>query len=219
MRTRLIFGFLTALCALGADKSLPNQAGNAKLSLNGTVVTARKDVEALMGIDLGEGYIVVKIRATPQTLTPLRLSIDDFTLVSRKNGEKSGAMSPTAIAGSGGMVVMRPQSQSGGGIGARSNPTTMPGPVGGSPIGMPSSGGGIGNTGSTEGGLAEVRIETKRGPADPRLPALEAKIFQDSETLEPVEGLLYFNLEGKFKPQQLGLIYAGQAGRLIIDFK
>jgi len=212
MRVRLIVGVVFAFAAMAADKSLPNQAGNSKLGLNGTAITDRKEVTALMGIDLGEGYIVVKIRATPQTLAPLRLSVDDFTLVSRKNGEKSGAMAPTAIAGTGGMVIMRAESQSGGGIGSRTNPTRAPIP------GMPTGGGGLGNTGSTEGGLAEVRTETRRD-ADPRLPFLEAKVFQDRETLEPVEGLLYFNLAGKLKPEHLGLIYAGAAGRLVIDFK
>jgi hypothetical protein len=211
MRTRFILGSLFALCALAADKSLPNQAGNSKLSLSGTAITDRKAVTDLMGIDLGEGFIVVKIKATPQTLQPLRLSIDDFTLVSRKNGEKSGAMAPTAIAGSGAMIVTAGPSQSGQTVGARPNPSGIPGLPG-------QGGGGIGNSGSVEGGMAEVRTERSK-TEDPRLPFLEAKVFQDRETLEPVEGLLYFNLAGKLEPKHLGLIYAGPAGRLVIDFK
>jgi hypothetical protein len=171
-----------------------------------------------MGIDLGEGFIVVKIRATPQTLQALRVSADDFTLVSRKNGEKSGAMSPHAIAGSVGMVIADPRAQSGQGIGSRSNPTNMPVPVGGMPVGMPTNGGGIGNTGSVQEGTVEARME-RRATEDPRLPFLEAKAFHDTETKEPIEGLLYFNLTGKLKPEQLGMIYAGPAGRLVIDFK
>ncbi len=210
MRTRLIFGVLLAICAWAADKSLPNQAGNAKLSLSGTAITDRKLVTELMGIDLGEGYMVVKIRAVPQTLQPLRLSIDDFTLISRKNGEKSGAMAPHAIAGSGAMIVLGTKSQSGQGIGAQNSPMGIPG--------MPNSGGGIGNTGSVDGGMADIRTE-RRSTADPRLPFLEAKVFPDRETLEPVEGLLYFNLAGKLKPEHVGLIYTGPAGRLVIDFK
>jgi hypothetical protein len=205
-----MLGLLIALCAPAADKSLPNQAGNSKLSLNGTAITDRKAITSLMGIDLGEGYIVVKIRATPQTLQPLRLSIDDFTLVSRKNGEKSGAMAPTAIAGSGAMIVTPGPLQSGQGIGSRSNPVGIPG--------MPGQGGGIGNTGGIEGGMAEVRTERNK-TEDPRLTFLEAKVFKDQETLQPVEGLLYFNLTGNLKPKDLGLIYAGPAGRLVIDFK
>ncbi|MEO5922250.1 MAG: hypothetical protein ABIR70_00330 [Bryobacteraceae bacterium] len=219
MRMRLIGGLILALCAMGADKSLPNQAGNAKLSLNGTAITDRKAITDLMGIDLGEGFIIVKIRATPQTLQPLRVSMDDFTLVSRKNGEKSGAMAPHAIAGSGAMIIGDARAQSGQGIGTRNNPSTMPTPVGGQPIGgMPTNGGGIGNTGSVQEGTSDARFERRAGE-DPRLPYLEAKAFQDAESKEPIDGLLYFNLTGKLKPEQLGLIYAGPAGRLVIDFK
>lgn len=209
IQLRLSFAILTALGAMAADKSLPNQAGNSKLSLSGTVVADRKAVTDLMGIDLGEGYIVVKIRATPQTLQALRLSIDDFTLISRKNGERSGAMAPHAIAGSGAMIVTGAKSN-GQGIGVGNNPNRIPG--------LPGSSSGIGNTGGVEGGMAEVRTETRKGE-DPRLSFLEAKVFQDRETLEPVEGLLYFNLTGKLKAENLGLVYAGPAGRLVIDFK
>ncbi len=215
---RLTIGILFALCALAADKSLPNQAGNAKLSLNGTAVIDRKAITDLMGIDLGEGFIVVKIRAVPQTLQALRVSMDDFTLVSRKNGEKSGAMSPHAIAGSGAMVIGDARAQSGQGIGTRNNPTTMPPPVMGGPLGMPTNGGGLGNTGTIQEGTVDARME-RRTKEDPRLAYLEAKAFQDVEGKEPVEGLLYFNLTGKFKPKDLGLIYAGPAGRLVIDFQ
>ena len=99
MRARLMIGLLGALSALGADKSLPNQAGNAKLSLSGTAITDRAEITALMGVDLGEGFIIVKIKASPQTLAPLRVGIDDFTLVSRKDGEKSGASGSDTGAG------------------------------------------------------------------------------------------------------------------------
>jgi hypothetical protein len=211
MRTWLIPALLLAFSAVAQVKSLPNQAGNYKLSLSGTAVTDRKAVTDLMGIDLGEGFIVVKIRATPQTLRPLRVSIDDFTLISRKNGERSGAMAPHSIAGSGAMVILGAQPQSGQGIGAQNNPTGIPGMPG-------TGGGGIGNTGGVQGGMADIRTETRKGD-DPRLTYLEAKVFPDRETLEPTEGLLYFNLTGKLKPDQVGLIYSGPAGRMVIDFK
>ncbi len=139
-----------------------------------------------MGIDLGEGFILVKIRAVPQTLAALRLSMDDFTLVSRKNGEKSGAMSPHAIAGSGAMVIGDVRAQSGQGIGT---PEQSAGD--GRSVRMPGRGGGI-----------RYRIGTGRhsrrsdGAAhdggSPALPFLEAKAFQDVETKEPMERLALF---------------------------
>jgi hypothetical protein len=210
-RRQLTLGLILALYARA--QNLPNQAGNGKLSLSGTAITDRKAITNLMGIDLGEGFILVKIRAVPQTLQALRISMDDFTLVSRKDGAKSGAMSPNAIAGSASMVL--------GTVRSGRSDIGMPGsvtrvPVG--PVGIPGPGGGVSNSGSIEGGTVDGKMERKT-TEDPRLPFLEAKAFKDVETKEPVEGLLYFNLEGKLEPKHLGLIYAGPAGRLVIDFK
>jgi hypothetical protein len=212
---RLIFGLLLALGATAADKkSLPNQAGNSKLSLDATVITDRKQVTDLLGIDLGESYIVVKMKATPQTLEPLRLSIDDFTLLSRKNGEKSGAFSPTAIAGSAVMVVQPTFSD----LRISSTGMGMPIPVGGAGTRTPVQRPGIGGGGATESGTAEATISRSK-TEDPRLAVLESKVFPEVETKATVEGLLYFNLQTKSKPENVGLIYAGPAGRLVIDFK
>jgi hypothetical protein len=216
MTHRLLFGTLMlALTVLGADKkSLPNQAGNSKLSLNATAITDRKDITALLGVDLGEGYIVVQMKATPQALEPLRLTIDDFTLISRKNGERSGAFSPSAIAGSAVMVVQPTFSN----LSISSSGMGMPIPTGGPGTRTPVQRPGIGNSGGVESAEAQATM-TRSLTEDPRLEILEAKVFPDAETKDPVEGLLYFNLQTKSKPDNLGLIYSGQAGRLAIDFK
>ena len=54
---------------------------------------------------------------------------------------------------------------------------------------------------------------------NPLLAALKAKILPDKESLEPVEGLLYFPIDGKLTPKDLAVIYKGQAGRLEIEFE
>ena len=76
------------------------------------------------------------------------------------------------------------------------------------------------------GGGTEIMIDVNMGldadttaRIDAQLAVLEAKVFPDTETKDPVEGLLYFSLDTKSKPENLGLIYSGQAGRLAIDFK
>jgi hypothetical protein len=170
--SRLAIAALLISCAWAQQKTLPNQAGNAKLSLRGEAITVRANVTALLGLDPGEGYIVVKLRATPQTPSALRLSPDDFTLISRKNGEKSGFLSAAAVLGVGSVLV-----------------------------------------------LGEQGPKLKNATTDPRLAGLEAKTFPEGDTKDPVEGLLYFNLAQKLKPDQLGLLYSGAAGRLVIDFK
>jgi hypothetical protein len=216
MTRRLWFGtFLLTSLLSGADKkSLPNQAGNSKLSLDATAITDRKQITDLLGVDLGEGYIVVKMKATPQTPDPLRVSIDDFTLISRKNGEKSGAFSPSAIAGSAVMVVQPTFSD----LRISSSGMGMPIPTGGPGTRTPVQRPGIGTGGSTENGQADAKM-TRNKTEDPRLKILEEKVFPDKETKDPVEGLLYFSLQTKSKPDNIGLIYSGPAGRLALDFK
>jgi len=207
LRAATLVTVLAAVTALAEDKSLPNQAGNAKVSLVGTAVTDRGDVTNLLGVDLGGGYVVVKIRILPETPEGLRVGIDDFTLVSRKDGEKSGALAPSQMFGGTALVVGKAESN-GGGLGTRSSS-----PLGGL------GGGGIGNGGSTESGIAEARIVKSKNGEDPRIALLEAKVLMDQDIKQPVEGLLYFALERKVKPKDLGLIYSGPGGRLVVDFK
>ena len=138
------------------------------------------------------------------------------TLISRKDGEKSGALAPSQMFGGTSLVVGRTQS-GGDSLGTRSAPPIgVGGPNG---IGTPVGGGGVGNGGSTESGLAEARVVKSRSGEDPRLAPLEAKVLADRETRQPVEGLLYFALERRVKPKDVGLIYAGPGGRLVMDFR
>lgn len=217
MKTLACFAAFAVITSGQSTKNLPNQAGNREVGLIGQAITDQKEVAKLLGVDLGEGYVVVKIRVLPQTGQPLRISIDDFTLVSRKDGEKSGAMAPHMIAG-GARLVLRGPSYQGGGLGQR--PAGGPGgTVGGLGRQLPAGGGGIGNTGSTDSGVNEIAGIQRDRDDDPRLGPLEEKILKDAESTEPVEGLLYFYLEQKVKPKDLGMIYSGPAGRLVIDFK
>jgi hypothetical protein len=151
---KLLAIFALAAAAFAADDPPPNQAANRKLSLEGTVIPKQEDVTKLLGVNLGEGYIVVRLRATPQNGEPLRLAPHDFTLISRKDGERSRAMEAYFVA-----------------------------------------------------------------QKDEVVAALEARAFPEADTAKPVEGLLYFHLERKVNVKDLGLIYDGPAGKMVIDFK
>jgi hypothetical protein len=151
---RCIAAFALAGLNAAADETTPNQAANSHLVLTATVLTERKDMREVLGLDPGDNFIVVKVRAAPNVIEPMRLSSDDFTLISRKNGERSPSMRP-------------------------------------------------------------VRFTRNAKQQE----FLNSKLFPDFETRDPVEGLLYFLIDGKFQPKNLGLIYQGAAGRLIIDFK
>jgi len=180
---------IVVFALVGADlKSLPNQAGNGNIDLNGHVIMDPKEIQQLLGAPMEAGYVVVQIKVSPRTPDAIRISADDFTLISRKDGERSPALVPSQIFGAASLVMK--------------SKTTYSGSAGVS---------------STSVNVAPV--EPKKAPDSPLEKVLESKLLPDTETKEPVEGLLYFLLAGKNKPKDLGLLYKGPAGRLSMDFK
>jgi len=208
----------TALIAqAGERKPLPGQAGNDDIEMVASVLIDRDEIHQALGADLGAGYVAVRIKVTPKTEQPLRVSPDDFTMISRKDGQRSVALSPGQIAGKGALVVKAAPSQPGG-FGTQSNGPIWGG-IGGPPQRLPGSGGGIGNMAGADGG-AEAKVEPNNKAKDnPLLAILKEKSLPDKETKEPVEGLLYFPIEGKVKPKDLAVLYKGPAGKLVMEFK
>ena len=180
--------------AFAADiKSLPNQAGNGNIDLAGKVFIENNDIQQLLGAPMDAGYIVVRIKVEPRMLQAIRISADDFTLVSRKDGERSEALMPSQIGAAANLILK--------------SKTTY-----------------AGSPGVSSTAVGVTPAESKRGAPDNRdnsalIKILESKMLADKETKEPVEGLLYFLLEGKNKAKDLGLLYKGPAGRLAMDFK
>lgn len=184
---------LMAALAFSENKPLPNQAGNDDVDLAGTVIIERPQIQQELGMDMGAGYMLVRIKVTPKTDAALRVGPDDFTLLSRKDGERSPALDAQQIAGTGGALIVKPAAQQPGGDGTRTN-----GPI--------------------WGGVTPKAGGAKDGD-NHLLGVLKEKALQDQETKKPVDGLLYFALGGKLKPKDVSLIYKGPAGKLVIDFK
>ena len=207
---KFVLAFAAIAVAAFADelKTLPNQAGNDNVDIVGTALVDRKEIQQALGADLEAGFIVVRIKITPRAGYSMNIDADHFTLISRKDGERSGALSPTQIAGSSALVISQGTRVGGGGIGTRTST------VGGRKGDV----GGIGNTGGALSGEANARLEATKKDTS-LLAALESKALPQRETKEPVEGLLYFVMEGKVKPKDLGLVYKSPLGRLEMDFK
>jgi hypothetical protein len=64
-----------------------------------------------------------------------------------------------------------------------------------------------------------VVTATAEHKEDPLLAVLKAKVLPEKKTTEPVSGLLYFSLEGKYKPKDLVLQYQTAAGVLSLAFR
>ncbi len=195
----------------GEKKPLPGQAGNDDVELVASVIIDRDEIkQALGGSDLGAGYVVARMKVTPKTEKPLRISPDDFTMVSRKDGQRTVAISPGQIAGRGTLVVKAAPDQPGG-LGTMTN-----GPIWGG-VGMGRSSGG-GNSRGTPSGTVEATTVKTDEKENPLLEVLKAKVLPDADSLEPVQGLLYFTIDGKIKPKDLAIIYKGAGGRLVMEF-
>ncbi|MBZ5603183.1 MAG: hypothetical protein LAO79_12850 [Acidobacteriia bacterium] len=203
----LLLGF----SVFAEKKPLSGQAGNDDIELVGSVLIDPAEMSQALGGDLSKGYVMVRIKATPKTDKPLRIGPDDFTIISRKDGQRSGALEPGQIAGRGALVVKASPNQPGG------EGTMTNGPIWGGIAGI-SRGTSAGNTAGADGGVeAKVDNESK-GKDNPLLGILKAKQLPDKETQEPIEGLLYFAIDGKIKPKDLAVIYKGPAGKLVMEF-
>ena len=197
----IVFGF-SLLAA--PRKPLPGQAGNDNVELVGSVMIDREEIKQAIGADPGPGYIVVNLQVTPKMDQPLAVSASDFTIVSHKDGQRSVALSPGEIAGSGALVVKEAPEQSWG-----------PGTMLNGPIWAGVSPKNSGPQPKTEAAPGKGGVKTDKNPL---LEALKAKVLPDTQTKEPVEGLLYFPIEGKVKAKDLTIIYKGPAGRLMMEF-
>jgi len=209
---RTLIGLLLggALCA--AEKSPPAaQAANDQVQIRAWLYADAASLRSELGSDLGGYYTVVRLEVTPKA-GELAVSPDDFLLRSSKDGQRSGPLAPSQVAGRGALVVA---SKGGGGLMAEN-----PGPVWGGWPGPPRRMGGesavVGNA-SEAGVQATARTDTKQ-PEDPLLAVLKSRALRQQSSAQPASGLLYFLLEGKHKPKDLELRYDGPAGKLSLRF-
>jgi hypothetical protein len=212
---RLISNYATLFCIsvamLGAaDKKLPiDETSNDVLAISVSAPLDKDQIKQELGSDLGADIIVIRLTARPVSEKPVQLSLDDFLLISGKDGQRSAPFAPGQLAGSDSLAVT-PNGMRRSGLGDH-RPSIGFGGIG---IG----GGGGGNSGATA--TPDVKAEESRDDKDnPLLEALNAKILPEKEITEPVSGLLFFQIVGKFKPKDLELHYKGPAGPMALRFK
>jgi hypothetical protein len=208
---------LGALALLHAADPLPSgRAANEKIEIQATVYHDKSAIRSLLGQELPEGIIVVEVRLTPKTASPVKLWRDDFTLRSDKDGQKSTPFDPSQIAGSSVLTLVR--TYDAGGVLVEDRGPVWGGVGGTRPRRMPGPSGGIGNAASQEGTQAQVSQSGEEND-NPLLAVLKARILKEGELSTPAAGLLYFPMDGKHKPKQLELHYRGEAGALDLRFR
>jgi hypothetical protein len=208
MRLAVVVG-LSAVCCCAASHPSPKvgsgQAANASVSLDATVYADPDSVRQAVTDDLGNHYIVVRLKLVPKG-APVPVQLEDFILRTDKDGEKSHPYVATQIAGQGVLVVSETASGGGGGHAQQREPSYG---------GMPPSGGGFGNAATLKGAEGKMHQDEKENPL---VKTLAGRMLVEKETTEPVSGLLYFPME-KQKLKDLELIYLTPAGKLSIRFR
>jgi hypothetical protein len=208
---------------LGAEKPPigPITSEDEHVVVTASAFVEKEAVSMALGQDPGMDLVVIDLKLAPRADSKIVVSLDDFTLISRKDGQRSQPLAPSQIAGRGALVVA--QGGRGGGIGMM-NPGR--GPIWG---GVPGTGsrptriGGDDNGAVASGPASEtqasIKTDSSKEKPNPLLDLLKQRSLPQGETSDTVSGLLYFFLEGKHKLKDLELMYKSPAGRMILDFQ
>jgi hypothetical protein len=210
MRTLAALGIVVLIAApvSAAKKVISPQtsAGNEQIDIVATISLTQEEVTGKLGADPGKGIVLLQVRVTPKTDKPIEISPDDFILLAHDDGERSRPFTPAEIAGQGALVVANT-------AGAKPTKTGTSVGIGGI---MGGSGGSPGNSKVT---VLSSKMDTKSQGNQALLEALKAKQLPVKQSTEPVEGFLYFPLDGKHKLKNLAVLYRGPAGRLNLEFE
>lgn len=199
--------FLTTLGA--AEKKLPiDQTSNDAIEISASPIIDKEAIKQELGSDLGGDIVVVRVQLRSVSDKPILISLDDFLLVSGKDGQRSQPFAPSQIAGDT-SLVLTPQGARNG-VGGNKGPKWS-GIAGG--LGM---GGGTGSSGPPK---TDTKVESVHSDEpNPLLAVLKDKVLPEKELTDKLSGLLYFQMAGKLKPKDLELHYKGPAGQLALRF-
>jgi hypothetical protein len=162
------------------------------VDVNATLLLESFDMRDALGTDMESGYVIVRVKVSPKS-DRLQISPDDFTLLSRKNGDRADAMAPAQIVSKSALTVRRDTAGR-----EWAQQTNQPGFK----------------------GIAGIKRDDSGKDDSALLTALKAKLLPEGESKDPREGLVYFWMDvSKLKAKDLTLLYKGAGGRITIDFK
>ncbi len=204
MKYAVLLGLSLAILG-AADKKLPiDETSNDLLDISVSPPLDKDQIRQELGSDLGDDIVAIRLTARPVSDKPVQLSLDDFLLISTKDGQRSEPYAAGQLAGSDSLSVTNGRS----GLGDhKARPS----------IGF--GGFGIGTGGSTTP-PPDVKVkESHDEKENPLLAALNAKMLPEKEITEPTSGLLFFQVVGKVKAKDLELRYKGPAGKMALRFR
>ncbi len=89
-----------------ADRKLPiEQTSNDLVDISATAILDKEQIKQELGSDFGGDIVVIRVTIRPVSDRPIQVSLDDFLLVSGKDGQRAQPYSPSQIAGNSTLVV------------------------------------------------------------------------------------------------------------------
>jgi hypothetical protein len=202
---RVLYLSFLPLILFAADKKLPiEQSSNELVEISATVTLDKDQIKQELGSDFGGDIVLVKVTVRPVSEKPIKVSLDDFLLVSGRDGQRAEPYTPSQLAGTDVLVVTRQEpakQKTGFGIG----------------LGGIMSGVGPGGADNTK-----TDVKAEKGDSDkpnPLLATLKDKVLPEKEITDSISGFLYFQVVGKVKPKDLELHYKGPGGKLALRFR
>jgi hypothetical protein len=188
----LLLAANTLMAAPPERKPVDARGNTDAITVDATLMLEPSDMREALGTELESGYVIVRVKAASKGDT-LRVSPDDFTLLSRKNGDRADALAPAQIASKSALTVRRDTRGR-----EWAQQTNQPGFT----------------------GIAGIKRDDSGKDDGALLAVLKAKILPEGDTKDSAEGLLYFAMDAaKLKAKDLTLLYKGAGGRITIDFK
>lgn len=181
-------------------------ASNELIDIIATIWLTEDDVTQKLGEDPGQGIVLLEVRVVPKTDKPMLVSPDDFTLLAHDDGQRSKPFDPNELAGAGALVESVKTAD-----GGKKEVAGM--------VGFGGFGGGNASPGNPKATNVTSKMDNKSEGNPNLLKALKAKQLPMKESIEPVEGYLYFRLDGKHKLKNLEVLYRGAAGKLALEFQ
>jgi hypothetical protein len=198
-----------AAATLFANKktvSPQTSAGNELVDIVATISLSEEEVAQKLGADAGKGVVLLQVKITPKTDKSVEVSPNDFILLAHDDGERNKPYEPEQIAADGALIVKNTATQNN----KKSSPSFSAGGI---------IGGGGASPGNSKPVVLGSTMDSKAQGNKTLLEALKAKELPTKDANDPVEGYLYFSLDGKHKLKDLAVLYRGPAGKLDLEFE
>ncbi|MDE3164604.1 MAG: hypothetical protein KGN36_02275 [Acidobacteriota bacterium] len=212
MFSRILLSLAAVALVWAGPKKLTGsgRGENQDIILTVTVYADPESVKEVLGDDLGGHFIVAEVNVQPKYGKEISIDRDDFVLRTDHNGDKTGPMAPSEIAGRGALVLTEMTGQRGPGGDEPIHSWSLGGVVGGGTAGG-------GSPGTQPTAVTQAKMQ-QSGQDRPIKKVLDAKQLADGKVEKPVAGLLYFPMERQ-KVKDLEMIYGAHETRISIRFK